>query len=140
MSRKIVERRALEWMFSDDTGSSSKAICAHMLGVKKTCASYPSDPSDLGRCLRLLELIPEWKPRIKEMGVYAPGWAGQVEQWDSLAAKMAEEVGIDWSKAKRAPDTYKAMKLAQADGYRSDQKYKCTFDSDGYLQSASRAV
>ena len=29
--------------------------------------SYPSDPADLGRCLRLLREIPEWAPRMPEM-------------------------------------------------------------------------
>ena len=51
---------------------------------------------------------------------------------------MIEEVGIDWSKSKRAPLTYKAMKLAQANGYRNDARYECTFSDDGSLSSAWR--
>lgn len=135
---KSIQDRALQWLFSGDTGLSSRCLCAHMLGVKAERSSYPSDPSDLGRCLRLLELIPEWKPRIGEMAAFGPGWAGQVKAWDKLAQSMADEVGIDWSKGCSAPLTYDAMKIAQADGYRSDNNYECRFDSKGHLSSASR--
>lgn len=138
MSEKTIEKRALEWLFSRDTGASSKAICAHMLGTSGQFSSYPSDPSDLGRCIRLLELIPEWKSRIQEMAVHGPGWAGQVKQWDSLVDSMADEVGINWGKGDRAPITYNAMKLAQAAGYRENPDWTCRFDKNGHLCSAQR--
>ena len=135
---KSIEQLALEWALSDDTGSSSEAICRHMTGVGrgKDCFSYPSDPGDLGRCLRLLEIVPEWKPRMQEMAAHGPGWSGLAFKWDNLAQMMTEEVGIDWSKGGRAPKTYHAMKLAIADGYRSDPRYECTFDSNGHLSMA----
>lgn len=136
-----IQERANNWIVSNDTGSSSKAIWAHMM-----CASdsggdrsrYPSDPSDLGRCLRLLDLIPEWAPRITEMAQYSPGWAGLVARWDEIAAKMAAEVGIYWANGGGSPHTYKAMKLAIADGYRKDPEYDCTFREDGTLSSYSK--
>jgi hypothetical protein len=106
-----IERRALRWLAGGDSGASSKAICYHMLGMKSD-GSFPWDPSDLGRCLRLLELFPEWKPRIREMARYSPQWAALVARWDELAEMMADEVGIDWSKGRRAPRTYDAMKDA----------------------------
>ena len=106
-----IERRALLWLAGGDSGMSSKAICYHMLGMKSD-GSFPLDPSDLGRCLRLLELFPEWKPRMGEMARYSAQWAALVERWDELAEMMADEVGIDWSKGERAPRTYAAMKDA----------------------------
>lgn len=106
-------RRALMWLASGDSGMSSKAICYHMLGMKSD-GSFPLDPSDLGRGLRLLKLFPEWKPRMGEMARYSAQWAALVERWDELAEMMADEVGIGWSKGngKRAPRTYAAMKDA----------------------------
>lgn len=130
----------MRWILSGDTGTSSKAICAHMQGIKPERESYPSDPADLGRCLRLLEQIPEWKPRIKEMAVYGPGWAGQVERWEELAETMADEVGIDWSKGDSAPVTYEAMRLAQAFGYKSDPGFQCELDEKGHLKRAWRVT
>ena len=108
-----IARRALLWLAGRDTGMSSEAICYHMLGMKSD-GSFPLDPSDLGRCLRLLELFPEWKPRMGEMARYSAQWAALVERWDELAEMMADEVGIDWSKGERAPRTYAAMKDALA--------------------------
>jgi hypothetical protein len=106
-----VDRRALLWLAGGDSGMSSEAIVHHMLGMESD-GSYPYDPADLGRCLRMLELFPEWKPRITEMAVYSKAWKSLADRWDSLAAMMADEVGIDWSKGRSAPRTYKAMKSA----------------------------
>lgn len=67
---KTVEERALFWSLTNDTGISSKTIVAHMLGTPKTDVfgmMPPSDASDRGRCIRLLELIPEWIPRLQEL-------------------------------------------------------------------------
>lgn len=105
------ERRALLWLAGDDSGMSSIAIVHHMLGMESD-GSFPWDPSDLGRCLRMLELFPEWKPRIGEMARYSEQWARISAKWDELAAMMADEVGIDWSKGKKAPKTYAALTAA----------------------------
>lgn len=65
---KTIEQRALEWLLSHDTGVSSKTLCAHMLGIEtKGFQSPPSDADDRGRCIRLLNLIPEWWDRLDEM-------------------------------------------------------------------------
>jgi len=70
---KPIEERALFWAVNGDTGISSKSIMAHMTGNEKADAfgiQPPSDSSDRGRCIRLLELIPEWIPRLNEMLKY----------------------------------------------------------------------
>jgi hypothetical protein len=67
---KPVEQRALFWALSDDTGVSSEAIAKHMTGTSKSRIQPPSDRADRGRCIRLLELIPEWIPRLNEMVQY----------------------------------------------------------------------
>ena len=70
---KPVEQRALFWALSGDTGISSESIAAHMTGNPKGDSfgiQPPSDASDRGRCIRLLELIPEWIPRLQEMTKY----------------------------------------------------------------------
>lgn len=57
---------------------------------QKPDRSYPSDGDDLGRCLRLLDLMPEWKPRMVEMTAVSPYWAALVKHWDELAARHAQ--------------------------------------------------
>ena len=110
---KTVEQRAKKWIIDGRVGSSSKAIYRHMLvgGESKGAShSYPHDPDDLNRCLLLLELIPEWKPRMLEMACYGTAWAGLGCRWEELSETFLNEAGIDWCKAKSAPKTYALMK------------------------------
>ncbi|MBY0561502.1 hypothetical protein [Hyphomicrobium sp.] len=102
------EKRAMKWLISRDTGASSEAIMQHMIGGVSSGA-FPLDPSDLGRCLRLLKRVPEWRPRIGEMKKYGRIWKALVERWDDLETTMKKEVGIDWKKGGRAPQTYALM-------------------------------
>jgi len=110
-----------------------------MLG--EACEGYaPSDCSDLGRCLRLLDLVPEWGKRVHEMAVYGPDWKGLIERWDQIVHLYHNEGGVPFSDRARSPETYRAMKLAIADGYRNDPNYKCGFGADGTLMWSTRIV
>lgn len=63
-----IKARAAWWALSDDTGISSKTLANHMLGYENgNFTSPPSDADDRGRCIRLLELIPEWIERLPEL-------------------------------------------------------------------------
>ena len=62
--------KAIKWIVSDDTGTSSKVIWAVMMGVPPSeikNSSTPSDVGDFGRCYRLLKLMPEWEQRLDEL-------------------------------------------------------------------------
>lgn len=107
------DARLVEWFCGGDTGMSSMAIAAVMSGAdlgKIQRLSPPSDPADLGRCLRLLEIFPEWKSKIHLMAGVSNHWGNASTHWDELEKTMIDEVGIDWSKGQRAPKTYKVMK------------------------------
>ena len=65
-----IQKRANAWLLGDDTGMSSKMLAAHMLGLKPARNTPPTDASDRGRCIRLLEIIPEWIERLDEMKKY----------------------------------------------------------------------
>lgn len=66
---KSVEYRALFWALHGSTGSSSKSIAQHMAtGIGE--GMPPSDADDRRRCIQLLELVPEWLPRLNEMKKY----------------------------------------------------------------------
>lgn len=135
-----INARLAAWLASDDTGISSKAIAMLMTGgnVGRWGWGHPGDPDDLGRCLRLLELFPEWKPGISDMASRGPGWAGLTARWDEIAQSMTDEVGIAWEKGKSAPATYHLMQIAIADGYRADPNYECQFREDGTLRGWNR--
>lgn len=112
---------AAKWLLGDDVGFSGISICRHMLCGDADYAGYgyadwPIGPSDIGRCFRLIEKIPQWEKRIPEMAKYNPAWNGLSSRWLEIKKCMDEEVGLDWSKGEKAPKTYKLMLLAVADG------------------------
>lgn len=70
---KSVYYRALFWALSGDTGVSSEALARHMLDYPQNRLTLPpSDADDRGRCIRLLELIPEWIRRLPELAQEKP--------------------------------------------------------------------
>lgn len=109
-----IAQRLAEWHAGTDTGMSSKAIAGIMSMSNGYWNGadlvYPRDPGSLGRCLRLLRLIPEWKDRFHLMRGAGPVWAAMVDRWDDLERTMTEEVGIFWERGHAAPRTYALMK------------------------------
>jgi hypothetical protein len=87
------------WLSSDDTGISSRCIARHLSGGRVPHErrafgndEHPHDPSDFGRCFRLMESVPEFRPRIGEMASVSPVWKRLVEAWDELESLYLEEM------------------------------------------------
>jgi hypothetical protein len=111
-----IEERARNWRQNGRVGLSSKVICDHMQGRSVAVHHYPSDPDDLNRCLLLLDLIPEWRPRIREMANYSREWSSIALNLDALESEFLEEVGLDWCKSRSAPKTWAMMRRLLAGG------------------------
>lgn len=93
------------WWKGVDVGKSSSAIFAalcpdSLLAAQAReygCGATPLDADDLGRCLRLLSAIPEFKLRLGEIATAYPGtpWPQIVARWPKLeAASPAEQSAI----------------------------------------------
>lgn len=108
-SEKSVAERANAWVANGRVGMSSKAIWSHMMGVKADEMSPPWDPDDLNRCLLLLDLIPEWVPRMAEMVKYGKDWEYLADNWAEISKTFLDEVGLNWCNAQSAPKTYALM-------------------------------
>lgn len=68
--------------------------------------NHPHDPSDFGRCHRLLEVMPSWRPLLAEkVSPLSCEWARLIEAWDELTALYLEELPSG-----NAPRTYHRMK------------------------------
>lgn len=109
--------RGLAWLGAGDTGLSSETMCLYFIsgraperlhGFRRI--SYPLDPSDFGRCVRLLAAVPEWRARLPELAALSPEWDGLVANWDRLEALYWEELP-----AKTAPRLYAAMHELEAE-------------------------
>lgn len=91
------------WLASDDTGASSKYMASILSGQFSVSHNYPWDPSDFGRCIRLLEAVPELESELHKMKACSPQWAAVVDNWDK------------WSelyKARNSNKLYQEMKSA----------------------------
>lgn len=119
-------REACQWAAGRDTGISSLAIMDHMTGGMPDWDSWPRDPADLGRCLRLLARIPGWRSRIGEMGQVSGVWAALAREWDALEVSMRDE-----SHSGYAPRTYEMMKRLEDAGLRADPRVTITSERDG---------
>lgn len=116
---QTIEQRAADWLSGNDTGVSSKALCRHMLGLNVADNSAPSDGADLGRCLRLLKLIPEWTGRITEMADLGYCWAALVPHWSELEELLRAEAGDDY-RGLGAPKTYDRISALTKDARSKD--------------------
>lgn len=98
----------IEWLLSSDTGVSSKTICAVMTGSKPARdSSPPQDPSDFGRCVRLLNAFPDWRYRMGEVAQKYPEWGPLIREWKDLELLYMVELLKKTGKASRL---YKHMK------------------------------
>jgi hypothetical protein len=80
-----------KWWRGGDTGTSSRTIAAVLSGnlarIQTTDFGIPADTSDVGRCVRLLDLAKEngqdWRARM-------PYLASVISKWEPLTPRWAE--------------------------------------------------
>lgn len=98
--------KMLSWALSGDTGASSKSMLSAAIRPMKG-GSVPLDPSDFGRCYRLLEAVPELRGYFPQMVENCPRLAPYLNEWDELARLY--ELG-QASGTGRAPELYARLK------------------------------
>ncbi|HEJ7283080.1 TPA: hypothetical protein SMF87_004532 [Serratia marcescens] len=89
------------WLDSDDIGSSSIFMAftlatheqrqRHFRGRGKPSNNYPRDPDDLGRCIRLIDAVPEFGGRIPEMADKGAHWMAVTTNWDRWCTLHARQ-------------------------------------------------
>lgn len=105
----MIERQILTWLLTADTGQSSKAMARAVLGIPGG-THHPYDPSDVARCIGLLDAAPGIKANeamVQAIAGMSPQWASLVDAWGAVEAatrKWMEEVSGDkrlahWLKA-----------------------------------------
>jgi hypothetical protein len=109
---KLVANSPREWLRGPDTGISSKTIYRVMTGDYGSDpfghglhTGTPLDPSDFGRCYRLLQRFPEWRSRMHEVSAKYPEWTGLVRAWPKLEALYEDELPSG-----RMPRLYRRMR------------------------------
>lgn len=109
MNESIKGNKILDWLAYGRVGASSKCMAMVALG-REARGDYPSDPSDLNRCLQLIKAAPEVREAFPKIAALHESWNVLIENWDELEASFVGEVGDNWSKGASAPKTYQLMK------------------------------
>lgn len=108
------------WLASDDTGLSSKYM-AHVLAPpaglgatprdwdKFDANPHPHDPDDFGRCVRLLDAVPELRTHLPNLtgAEHGPVWNAIAAEWDALEAWYREDLAS--GKSDRLYERLKAL-------------------------------
>ncbi|OOF86732.1 hypothetical protein BKG93_02405 [Rodentibacter ratti] len=102
-----MQKEIIQWLADDEgVGLSSKCMAFVIgFGVVPRGKNYPHDPSDLARCIKLLERIPEMNNHLYKMKQVSPIWENLVEHWAELEQLFNEEKG-----SIRCTKTYQLMK------------------------------
>jgi len=104
--------RLLWWVHRGERGASSETIYsvfADRRGLRPDrWASVPHDPDDFRRCRQLLDLIPEWRSRIKEVGLTYPWYRPFTDRWEEMDRLWDEE-----SPSRECPRLYALMQVAR---------------------------
>lgn len=86
--------KIIEWLANGATGASSKTMAFIALGVKPEYCHFPADPSDLNRCLLLLEAEPMVRLSFPKLRELSPQWAAIIDHWDELERMFLDEAGL----------------------------------------------
>lgn len=105
------EDQVLVWLATGEIGVSSKCMALWLgFGKRARDTGYPRDPDDLDRCLKLLDRAPGLRDRLPSMAAISKTWAALVNRWPEIEASHLDEVGLGWTKARSAPNTYALMR------------------------------
>ena len=85
-------KKIAEWALSGRTGSSSKFMAVHLMGLQNSdnFKSHPSDGGDFERCLGLLEAVPELRQHLDKMKTASPYWKALVENWTQIESASSD--------------------------------------------------
>ena len=85
----------IAWFGSDDTGASSKWLASVLNGNTPPRVAYPYDPSDFGRCYRMLNCVDGAKElfAVKKELIASKSkvWGNYLDNWNDLETLWEQE-------------------------------------------------
>lgn len=91
-----VEQKAIWWIANGRIGLSSNTMWLCFMNQKIERISHPYDPDDFSRCYALLQVVPEWKERILELGKLSIPWKNLSENWQKLTEMFEQNERQNW--------------------------------------------
>lgn len=111
----MIERQILTWLLTADTGQSSKAMARAVLGIPGG-THHPYDPSDVARCIGLLDAAPGIKANeamVQAIAGMSPQWASLVDAWGVVEAATRKWMNEEDFGEKRLACWLKASAIIQ---------------------------
>ena len=106
--------RLTGWLIGKDTGVSSETMVAIYMGHTESKSHFrfntPWDAWDFGRCVRVVEQIPEIKEAFGKIGKLVPNFKNILENWDELLEVYQQELPND-----KFPKLYKLLQKYRGD-------------------------
>ena len=104
--------KAMFWLVNSRTGLFSKCMLATIINGGPVLGGrdakfHPHDPSDLKRCITLLDAAPELRDHLNVMQEVSNEWNVLIKHWADLEAMFKEELQVNPNKA---PLTLKFMR------------------------------
>jgi len=104
--------QAMQWLVNGSTGLSSKCLLATIIHGEPLeggwdAKFHPHDPSDLKRCIGLLDAAPDLRNHLSMMKTVSKEWEILVQHWHELEATFRVEVE---QHPNRAPETNELMR------------------------------
>jgi hypothetical protein len=87
-----------ELIVCSELGVSSSTMLGIAFGavdVEGAWLDAPNDAEDLGRCIRLVERVPELLDNFKHIGRRVPRFKGILENWAMLVAMHKQEIDLE---------------------------------------------
>ena len=110
MDREDTRLRIVQWLNNGHRGASSEAILwSAMMRQPVRAHRHPLDPSDLRRCLLLLQQVPEAREGIGILAGASARWEALAREWDGLEESLRKEAGPELE-GETAPRTYALMR------------------------------
>lgn len=107
LSNDAIKRIAL-WALSGTTGVSASTIASVALGIQeggRVSFDMPYDAGDFGRCLRLLEMVPELHDYLPAVAKACPQWKPLLPIWSELTLLYAESPDLCHNRFREIRDT-----------------------------------
>ena len=79
------------WLASDDVGMSSKFMASVLSGQFQAEFAIPYDPADFGRCVRMIQAVPELQQHFDKMLEHGPMWKAVVGNWAQWSKMLEDE-------------------------------------------------
>ncbi|WP_454751628.1 hypothetical protein [Cupriavidus necator] len=108
-------RRLGNWILHGDTGVLSETMAAIAVGADTMKGDgwgpdAPHDPSDFGRCYKLVQAVPEIRATFPRIAELVPTFAGILREWDALCAIYQRDLP-----ARRSDELYEMIKALRGD-------------------------